>query len=136
MFGEDEDGSQSGENPLDGPDEGGSILGETTPAEQELVPQAPEITDPSERLEDNLPDLEGNIENIDSNTQSAFVVCVALTNVAVFGVSAGILIGLGRSWGRLAIGLLVIGIITGVRSYQHYRKWENNRDNDSPGSAE
>lgn len=136
MFGEDEDGSQAGENPLGGPEEGGSILEETTPAEQELIPQTPEITDPSERLEDNLPDLEGNIENIDSNTQSAFVVCVVLTNVALLGVSAGILIGFGRSWGRLAIGLLVIGVIAGIRSYQHYRKWENNRDSDSSSSAE
>ncbi|ESS11647.1 MAG: hypothetical protein A07HR60_01704 [uncultured archaeon A07HR60] len=143
VSGEDEAESGAQENPSGG-DEGGSVLGAGAPAEQELGPQTPEvtdpsdklaITDPSDKLEDSLPDLEENMENMDSDTQSAFLACVALTNVAVFGISAGLLIGVGRTWNRLAIGLLVVGVIAGVRSYRRYRKWSDSREQETTGST-
>lgn len=152
VSGEDEAESGAQENPSGG-DEGGSVLGAEAPAEQELGPQTPEvtdpsnklaitdpsdklaITDPSDKLEDSLPDLEENMENMDSDTQSAFLACVALTNVAVFGISAGLLIGVGRTWNRLAIGLLVVGVIAGVRSYRRYRKWSDSREQETTGST-
>jgi hypothetical protein len=143
VSGEDEDNSEAQENPSGG-DGGESVLGAEAPVEQELGPQTPEvtdpsdklaITDPSDKLEDSLPNLEENVGNMDSDTQSAFLACVALTNVAVFGISAGLLIGVGRDWNRLAIGLLVVGVIAGVRSYRRYRKWRDSREEETTGST-
>ena len=73
----------------------------------------PSVDDPSESLPDP--------STVDSEIQRAFVIAVIYANVAVFGVSVGVmLVGFRGQW-RWGAAAVVVGLLAGVRVYQTYR---------------
>lgn len=90
------------------------------------TPESPEL--PGHDTGENL---ESKIGEVDEDTLSAFVTCVVLTNVALFGVSLGALLIVFRGawlWGG---GGVVVGVLGGIRAYQRYREWKLSRDGEA-----
>lgn len=106
-------------------------------------PPSVEVEPPEASDLDLAEDLESRIQDVDDDTLRAFVTCVFLANVALFAGSLGAMLLYFRGswqWGGLAV---VVGGVAGIRTYQHYREWDRNRDEvtdathvaDEPGSG-
>ncbi|QZP37336.1 DUF7322 domain-containing protein [Halobaculum magnesiiphilum] len=86
----------------------------------------PSVDDPS----DSLPDP----STVDPAIQRAFVTAVVYANVALLGVSLGLmLVGFRGDW-RLGGASIVIGVLAGVRVYQTVRSFKQ-RDTDEDTDA-
>jgi len=95
----------------------------------------PSVDDPSESLPDP--------STVDSEIQRAFAIAVIYANVAMLGVSLGLmLIGFRGQW-RWGGAAVVVGLLAGVRVYQTVRAFRaRDRDDesvspepDAPGTA-
>ena len=117
--------------PLDEDDEGEVSFGEQSDAEREMTPDIPKA--PSVKSFDDDGDFEG-ASDVDSGTLRSFVVAVIYANTAVLLVALGPMLWYFEGWTQIGVGLLVLGILAGVRTYQTYRAWQ--RDRDAAESAE
>jgi len=96
----------------------GNLIG---PVEQ---PDLPEVARYESRVR---ADLESSLADADEELKSAFVACVVLLNLAVFGVSLGLmLVGFRGNW-RIGGALVAVGLVAGLRAYRRYRRWEAGR---------
>ncbi|EMA65808.1 hypothetical protein C461_13946 [Halorubrum aidingense JCM 13560] len=119
---------------LDEDDEGEISFGESSDAEREMTPDIPKA--PSVKTFDDSGNFEG-AGDVDSGTLRAFVVAVIYANAAVLLVALGPMLWYFEGWSRLGPGLLIAGLLAGIRTYQTYRAWERKRDErDSEDSAD
>jgi hypothetical protein len=122
---------------LDEDDEGEVSFGESSDAEREMTPDIPKA--PSVKTFDDSGNFEG-AGDVDSGTLRAFVVAVIYANAAVLFVALGPMLWYFEGWSRIGPGLLIAGLLAGVRTYQTYRAWERKRDErdsaDSEGGSE
>jgi len=96
----------------------GNLIG---PVEQ---PDLPEVARYESRIR---ADLESSVADADEDLRSAFVACVVLANLALFGVSLGLmLVGFRGNW-RIGGALVAVGLVAGIRAYRRYRTWESGR---------
>ncbi|QLG26285.1 hypothetical protein HUG10_01455 [Halorarum halophilum] len=87
--------------------------------------EVPEVENPADRLPD--------ASEADPEVQLAFWTAVVYANVALFGVSFGLmLIGFRGQW-RWGGGAVLVGLLAGIRVYQTYRSFRN-RDRDGDDS--
>ena len=116
MLGDDDDGDPFG------------LEGQASEAEQ-LGPRVdvPSVEDPSESLPDP--------STVDPEIQRSFAVAVIYANVAVLGVSLGLmLIGFRGQW-RWGGFAVVVGLLAGVRVYQTVQAFRTrDRDDEEGGS--
>ena len=110
---------------LDEDDEGEVSFGESSDAERKMTPNIPKA--PSVKTFDDSGNFEG-ASDLDSNTLRAFVVAVIYANIAVLFVFLGPMVWYFEGWSRLGPGVLVIGVLAAIRTYQTYRSWERSRD--------
>jgi len=110
---------------LDEDDEGEVSFGESSDAERKMTPKIPKA--PSVKTFDDGGNFEG-ASDVDSNTLRAFVVAVIYANIAVLFVFLGPMVWFFEGWSRLGPGLLAVGVLAGIRTYQTYRSWERSRD--------
>lgn len=91
----------------------------------------PSVGDPS----DSLPDP----STVDPAIQRAFLAAVVYANVALLGVSLGLmLVGFRGDW-RVGGASIVIGVLAGVRVYQTvraFRQRDRDQDADEDGDGE
>ena len=113
---------------FDEDDEGEVSFGESSDAEREMTPDIPKA--PSVKTFDDDGDFSA-AGDVDSDTLRAFVVAVIYANVAVLLVALGPLVWYFEGWGRIGAGLLAIGLVAGIRTYQTYRAWDRSRDDDA-----
>jgi hypothetical protein len=119
---------------LDEDDEGEISVGERSDAEREMTPDIPEA--PSVKTFDDGGNFEG-ASDVDGDTLRAFVAAVVYANAAVLFVALGPMVWFFEGWSRVGLGLLVAGLLAGVRTYQTYRAWRRSRDDaDEPGADE
>lgn len=116
--------------PFDDDDGGDFDIGESTQAERDLAPDSP-----SERLEEKYaePDeseLMGDVGDVDEDTFNAFVASAVLTNFGVFAVSLGLMLWYFRGMLQVGGGLIVLGVLALLRTYQYYREWKLARGED------
>lgn len=108
----------------------GNLIG---PVEQ---PDLPEVARYESRVRT---DLESSVADAADDLKSAFVACVVLANLALFGVSLGLmLIGFRGNW-RIGGALVAVGLVAGIRAYRRYRTWESSRgggDGNGDGDAD
>lgn len=84
----------------------------------------PRVENPADRLPD--------ASEVDPAVQSAFWKAVVYANVALFGVSLGLmLVGFRGQW-RWGGAAVLVGLLAGVRLYQTYRAFRD-RDPDEDG---
>ncbi|RAW45080.1 hypothetical protein DQW50_10555 [Halorubrum sp. 48-1-W] len=117
---------------FDEDDEGEVSFGESSDAEREMTPDIPKA--PSVKTFDDDGDFSA-AGDVDSDTLRAFVVAVIYANVAVLLVALGPLVWYFEGWGRIGAGLLAVGLVAGVRTYQTYRAWDRSRDDDDADEA-
>ncbi|MFC7136471.1 DUF7322 domain-containing protein [Halobaculum litoreum] len=90
--------------------------------------EVPRVADPA----DSLPDP----STVDPAVRRSFLTAVIYANVALLGVSLGLmLIGFRGDlrWGGAAVG---VGVLAGIRVYQTYRAFRNrDRDDATPDDA-
>lgn len=123
----DEDDGTAGTDPDQRPDErvhtadAASVEVPETDGPEVEVPEveAPTVRDPSE----DLPDP----SSVDPDVSRPFAVAVGYANVALFGVSLGLmLIGFRGEW-RWGGTAVAVGVFAAVRVYQTYRAFERDR---------
>lgn len=109
---------------------------EPSPAEVDLSPEAPSVANPADRFSDpddgaSGPGSDasglGDATDLDPRTHRTFVVCVFLSNAALFGVSLGAMLWYFRGRPRLGVGIVLLGLLAGIRTLQHYRSWQRYR---------
>jgi hypothetical protein len=110
---------------LDEDDEGEVSFGESSDAEREMTPDIPKA--PAVKTFDDGGDFEG-ASDVDPDTLRAFVAAVIYANAAVLLVSLGPMLWFFEGRARIGAGLLVLGLLAGVRTYQTYRAWRRSRD--------
>lgn len=124
-------------NPLDENDEGEVSFDEPSQAERDLAPKAPSVTNYEDRFpEPDESELIGDISEVDDRTFSAFIACVVYTNVALFAVSLGAMLWYFRGLTTWGGGLVVVGLLAAVRTYQQYRAWEQYREKRDAGELD
>lgn len=113
-------------------DEGGDFdIGETTQAERDLAPDSPGKDLEEKYAEPDEGELMGNVGDVDEDTFSAFLASVVLTNAGVFAVSLGLMLWYFRGMQQIGGGLVIVGLLALLRTYQHYSEWKQSRDEDS-----
>lgn len=116
-------------NPLEEDDDESEFdLEDPTPEEPSVDAEIDAPETPSPPGLDTEQDLEANIGEVDDDTLSAFVTCAFLTNVALFGVSLGVMLVYFRGSWRWGGGAVVVGTLAGIRAYQQYRDWRRSRE--------
>ncbi|MES3161339.1 MAG: hypothetical protein PPP55_07180 [Halorubrum sp.] len=115
--------------PFDEENEGEVSFGESSEAEREMTPDAPEA--PSVETYDDTGDF-SSAADVDGDTLRAFVVAVIYANVAVLFVFLGPMVWFFEGWSRVGPALFVVGVLAGIRTYQTYRAWDQSRE-DSGG---
>ncbi|MFC6615044.1 hypothetical protein ACFQAS_08795 [Halopenitus salinus] len=99
---------------------------EPSPTEVDLAPKAPSVSNPADRFSEPTGDL-GDPGDLDPRTHRTFVICVLYSNAALFGVSLGVMIWYFRGRLRVGAAVAVLGLLAGIRTYQHYRSWQQYR---------
>ncbi|WP_281196143.1 hypothetical protein [Halorubrum sp. F4] len=110
---------------FDEDDEGEVSFGESSDAERDMTPDIPKA--PSVKTFDDDGDFSA-AGDVDGDTLRAFVVAVIYANAAVLLVALGPLVWFFEGWSRIGAGLLVVGALAGIRTYQTYRSWDRSRD--------
>lgn len=117
--------------PFDDDEDGDFDIGETTQTERDLAPDSPGKDLEEKYAEPDESELLGNVGDVDEDTFTAFLASVVLTNVGVFAVSLGLMLWYFRGMQRVGGGLVVVGLLALLRTYQHYYEWKQSRDEDS-----
>lgn len=122
---------------LDEDDEGDLPFGEVDPEErwgnpEEDLVDVPEVEPPTVRNPaDDLPDA----TEVDSEIQSAFWGAVVYANVALLGVSLGLmLVGFRGQW-RWGGAAVLVGVLAAFRTYQTYRAFRNRDPGEDVGGS-
>lgn len=95
------------------------------------LPDEPDASNPEARWDDpggNVPDVgspDGGGSDIDPEVATAFWRSVLLANVAVFGVAIGPMLIYFRGQWAVGVAAVVVGAVTGLRVYQHYRAFDD-----------
>ncbi|WP_435063078.1 DUF7322 domain-containing protein [Halobaculum sp. EA56] len=112
-------------------DDDGDLFGLERQA-SEAEERGPRVDVPSvDNPADSLPDP----ESVDPAVQRSFWMAVVYANVALFGVSLGLmLVGFRGQW-RWGGAAAVVGVLAGVRVYQTYRAFERRREERADGDA-
>ncbi|MFC5134358.1 MULTISPECIES: DUF7322 domain-containing protein [Haloferacaceae] len=110
---------------FDEDDEGEVSFGESSDAERDMTPDIPKA--PSVKTFDDDGDFSA-AGDVDGDTLRAFVVAVIYANAAVLLVALGPLVWFFEGWSRIGAGLLVVGALAGIRTYQTYRAWDRSRE--------
>lgn len=112
----------------DGDDDLFALEGAATEAET----RGPRVDVPSVRNPaESLPDP----STVDADVQRSFWMAVVYANVALLGVSLGLmLIGFRGQW-RWGGGAVLVGLLAGVRVYQTYRAFEQRREERATANA-
>lgn len=110
---------------FDEDDEGEVSFGESSDAERDMTPDIPKA--PSVKTFDDDGDFSA-AGDVDGDTLRAFVVAVIYANAAVLLVALGPLVWFFEGWNRIGAGLLVVGALAGIRTYQTYRAWDRSRE--------
>ncbi len=118
--------------PFDEENEGEVSFGESSDAEQEMTPDAPEA--PSVKRFDESGDFD-SAADVDGDTLRAFVIAVIYANVALLFVFLGPMVWFFEGWSRVGPALFVVGALAGIRTYQTYRAWDRSRENDDRPEA-
>jgi len=112
-------------------DEGGDFdIGETTQAERNLAPDSPSKDLEEKYAEPDESELVGDVGDVDEDTFTAFVASAVLTNVGVFAISLGLMLWYFRGMLQVGGGLVVIGLLALLRTYQYYYEWKQSREDD------
>lgn len=98
------------------------------------IPKAPSVPNYESAVIDTE-NLEADLSDVDGDLLNTFAVCVLLTKAGVLLVSIGLLLVAFR--GQLGVGgvLVLAGTFCLIRAVQHYRAYEQNRQ-DEAHSAE
>ncbi|SEH39100.1 hypothetical protein SAMN05192561_101458 [Halopenitus malekzadehii] len=100
---------------------------EASPAEEDLAPDPPSVENYENRFpEPDVDDL-GAGSDLDPRTHRTFIVCVLLSNVALFCVSLGVMLVYFRGQWSIGLGVVGVGVLAGIRTVQHYRSWQQYR---------
>ncbi|WP_280536736.1 hypothetical protein [Halopenitus sp. POP-27] len=100
---------------------------EASPAEEDLAPDPPSVENYENRFpEPDVDDL-GAGSDLDPRTHRTFIVCVLLSNVALFCVSLGVMLVYFRGQWSIGLGVAGVGALAGIRTVQHYRSWQQYR---------
>ncbi|WP_096390827.1 DUF7322 domain-containing protein [Halopenitus persicus] len=126
--------------PREGDDDVEFAFDETSPAEEELAPDQPSVENYEDRFPEPDADDFGLGSDLDPRTYRTFIVCVLLSNAALFCVSLGAMLVYFRGQWSIGLGLAGLGVLAGIRTFQHYRSWQQYRrerdteDEDADGS--
>ncbi|WP_224332401.1 DUF7322 domain-containing protein [Haloprofundus halobius] len=91
---------------------------------EEELPNVPEVSEPS------VADSEA-----DPEVATAFWVSVLFANVAVGALALGPMLIYFRGQWRLGGGLVVVGVLIALRTYQRYRQFRENRNEGAAQTA-
>ncbi|MFB6234101.1 MAG: hypothetical protein ABEH81_10130 [Halopenitus sp.] len=116
--------------PFDDDDGGDFDIGETTQAERDLAPDSPSKDLEEKYAEPDESELIGDVGDVDEDTFTAFVASAVLTNIGVFAVSLGLMLWYFRGMLQVGGGLIVIGFLALLRTYQYYYEWKQSREED------
>lgn len=107
------------------PDGGDEPDGESRPDDpaEGLEPDIPEVPDPSENVSPDIPEAPDLSENdIDPDLRREFWSLVMLFNVALFGMSLGVmLVGFEGRW-RVGGAIFAAGAVAFARGWRGYRQ--------------
>lgn len=96
----------------------------------------PDGSKPEARWDDpgsNVPQVgssDGDGPDVDPEVATTFWRSVLLANVALFAVAVGPMLVYFRGRWTVGVAAVVIGAITGLRVYQHYRAFAEDRDDE------
>lgn len=116
--------------PFDDDDGGDFDIGETTQAERDLAPDSPGKDLEKKYAEPDESELMGDVGDVDEDTFAAFVASAVLTNIGVFAVSLGLMLWYFHGMLQVGGGLVVIGLLALLRTYQYYYEWKQSREED------
>lgn len=116
--------------PFDDDDGGDLDIGETTQAERDLAPDSPGKDLEEKYAEPDESELMGDVSDVDEDTFRAFVASAVLTNIGVFAVSLGLMLWYFRGMLQVGGGLIGIGLLALLRTYQYYYEWKQSREED------
>ncbi len=117
-------------NPFDEDDEGEISIGERSAAERDLTPDIPEA--PSVKTFEDDGDF-SSAADVRRETLRAFVACVIYANAALLLVALGPMVWAFEGWTRIGAVLFAGGILAGIRTYQTYREWDQDRESSAAG---
>ncbi|QHS17132.1 DUF7322 domain-containing protein [Halopenitus persicus] len=113
--------------PREGDDDVEFGFDEASPAEEELAPEQPSVENYEDRFPEPDADDFGLGADLDPRTYRTFIICVLLSNVALFCVSLGAMLVYFRGQWSIGLGLAGLGVLAGIRTLQHYRSWQQYR---------
>jgi hypothetical protein len=94
-------------------------------------PDDHDVSNPEAKWDDpgsNVPQVgssDGDGPDIDPEVATTFWRSVLLANVALFGMTLGPMLVYFRGQWAVGVAAVVVGAITGLRVYQHYRAFDD-----------